>query len=181
MHPMLYVPDHVATVLVTAIDGDVAVCLYTPGSPDPTPGGADLFLTDWDLIQGVLTVPKDPLAPATYKPSERANLKRMEIGRTYKVVDAWYGWKAEPVLDRHRVWKRQVFEPKDAIKTYNDGRREEIPGGWDHEHCEICMATISPRAQPEGYADQKDRWVCIRCYETYVVPRSLAFFTEFPW
>lgn len=173
-------PDHVAKILITAIDDELAYGRYTPGTPDPTQGAADIFVTDWELIQGRLTVPDDPQQPATFRARLEEDLKRLEIGRTYKIVDGYYGWKAEPVLDRERVWTRRVFEPKDAIKTYYDGRREEIPGGWDHEHCEICYATISPKKQPEGYADQEDRWVCIRCYETYVQPRSLAFFTRLP-
>lgn len=177
---MPYVPDHLATVLVTAIQGDVALCVFTPGTPLHKKLGADLFLTDWELIHGSLTVPKDAQAPATYEPRNKADLGRLQVGHTYKVVDGWYGWLAETVLDRERVWKRRVFEPLDAIKTYNDGRREEIPGGWDHEHCEICMENISPKTQPEGYADQEDRWVCLRCYEMYVEPRSLSFFTSFP-
>lgn len=54
-------------------------------------------------------------------------------------------------------------------------RGEIIKDGWDHEHCSICWQKISPIAQPEGYFSPPHTWVCVRCYDQFVQPRSLGF------
>ena len=51
-----------------------------------------------------------------------------------------------------------------------------IPGGWDHEHCELCKNQI--RAGDYGYIDSDGRWMCATCYEKYVLPRDLSFIGE---
>jgi hypothetical protein len=42
---------------------------------------------------------------------------------------------------------------------------------WDHEHCELCWATISEYLvhQQEGYTDGKE-WLCIECHDKYITP-----------
>jgi len=49
---------------------------------------------------------------------------------------------------------------------------EVVSGGWEHEHCELCWATISPHDghQPTGYTDGKE-WLCISCFGKYIAPR----------
>jgi hypothetical protein len=51
-----------------------------------------------------------------------------------------------------------------------------VPGGWDHEHCELCNAHID--AGNVGYCDSSEHWVCEACYARYVVPHDLAFVDE---
>ena len=42
---------------------------------------------------------------------------------------------------------RAVFRPRACLQTVElpDGteRTELVPGGWDHEHCDICRARIT--------------------------------------
>jgi len=51
-----------------------------------------------------------------------------------------------------------------------------VPGGWDHEHCELCRTHINPGYF--GYRDLDDRWMCEACYKKYVEPRDLSFVDE---
>jgi hypothetical protein len=43
--------------------------------------------------------------------------------------------------------------------------------GWDHDHCEFCMAKFSiliPDCLNEGYATVDDyRWICNKCFEDF--------------
>ncbi|HVO81862.1 MAG TPA: hypothetical protein VMT28_14090 [Terriglobales bacterium] len=50
-----------------------------------------------------------------------------------------------------------------------------IPGGWDHEHCEICNSNINVNA--EGYLDLGEHWLCEPCYDKYVKNHDLSFLT----
>lgn len=51
--------------------------------------------------------------------------------------------------------------------------RWSFPGGWGHEHCDLCKSHID--AGQFGYCDTKDHWMCENCFQRYVVPRDLAF------
>lgn len=51
-----------------------------------------------------------------------------------------------------------------------------VPGGWGHEHCDLCKTHID--AGQFAYGDSGDRWLCEKCYERYVVQRDLAFVDE---
>jgi len=48
-----------------------------------------------------------------------------------------------------------------------------IKGGWDHEHCELCNAHIE--ADTYGYLDLGEHWVCVGCYERFVMNHDLSF------
>jgi hypothetical protein len=117
--------------------------------------------------------------------------------------DSYHVWL---VLDESRRWTRTRFTPSDAIATpaqdgftclrpsgehRGGGSRyyppqpdtatpspsgEIVEGGWDHEHCALCWATISPYAEPEGYVDDEwGKWVCCKCYDNYVSKHDLGF------
>ena len=51
-----------------------------------------------------------------------------------------------------------------------------VPGGWGHEHCDLCKTHID--AGVFGYCDPEGRWMCEKCYERYVVQRDLSFVDE---
>ncbi len=51
-----------------------------------------------------------------------------------------------------------------------------VPSGWSHEHCELCHAHID--AGDFGYCDPRERWMCEKCYERYVMQHDLAFVDE---
>jgi hypothetical protein len=72
------------------------------------------------------------------------------------------------------MWR--VAEPGDEKRT--DG--EIVPGGWDHEHCELCWGKIGSGGDPEGYSNGNGHWVCSRCYKRYVDPGDLRFVSAWP-
>jgi hypothetical protein len=54
--------------------------------------------------------------------------------------------------------------------------RRPVPGGWGHEHCDLCKTHIE--ARDFGYCDPGGRWMCEKCYERYVMQHDLAFVDE---
>ena len=57
-------------------------------------------------------------------------------------------------------------------RTYNPSVFRLVQNGWRHEHCRVCLATITESEDPNlGIAFTNDgRWVCTRCYVSLVVP-----------
>ncbi len=93
------------------------------------------------------------------------------------------GWPIpELIKDARSIssWRRTRFSPSDSYvhrRTPEGESGQQEPeirkGGWDHEHCMLCMKEISlyPGCEPEGFADSNDdRWLCFECYEKYVRP-----------
>ena len=91
------------------------------------------------------------------------------------------------ITDRSKIWTKQVFHasPSFTRKIQSGSLRgkvtdtDNIPGdsqidpkGWDHEHCQLCMETISdyPNYQHEGFVNGKD-WLCCKCYDQYILPQ----------
>jgi hypothetical protein len=74
-----------------------------------------------------------------------------------------------------RDWQREEFFPRDAIVHLEDGSTQEDPGGWDHEHCQMCWREISQIGDADrfGYADEDDRWLCESCYIKHVAPTQV--------
>jgi hypothetical protein len=132
---------------------------------------------------------------------------QLVVGASFPLVDGYHsGHVVWMVLDKQRTWQRRRFEPRDAIATPGEAgytrlapsestgssryypptekgqtppaEGRVVPGGWDHEHCTICMATISPHSQTEGYLDDEGNWVCIQCYSLYVQPHDLGFVVQ---
>ena len=108
-------------------------------------------------------------------------------GESYAFLDLYWGDLAILVLDRSREWRQTRFQPVDAIQQFSDGHRvlskaspgqadgTVVPGGWDHEHCEICYEKLGPQGQSIGWTSSLDEWLCNACYDEYLVPRSLDF------
>jgi hypothetical protein len=49
---------------------------------------------------------------------------------------------------------------------------ERVEGGWDHEHCELCMTRISEvEGERDGWYDGAYDWICRECFEALVRPR----------
>jgi hypothetical protein len=85
-----------------------------------------------------------------------------------------------------RVWtKLEVTEGgKGATRHYPasdqslppSSERRLVVGGWDHEHCALCETHID--AGETGYCDPTGSWVCVKCFERYILRRDLAFVDE---
>jgi hypothetical protein len=94
-----------------------------------------------------------------------ANQVSFVEGREVKV---WT--KLEPV-DGGRGQSRH-YPAESQIVPVSRGTRL-IPGGWGHEHCELCNKHIDPGDL--GYSDPAEHWICENCYLTYVAKGNLAF------
>jgi hypothetical protein len=57
-----------------------------------------------------------------------------------------------------------------------NSERRPVPGGWGHEHCDLCRTHID--AKGFGYCDPAGRWMCEKYHERYVLRRDLAFVDE---
>ncbi|MGZ5253842.1 MAG: hypothetical protein ACXWV4_05695 [Flavitalea sp.] len=106
------------------------------------------------------------------------------MGSNRKIEDWWLHNQVKLVTDESIIWHLQEFKPTRAawipceegrlLKKLEEG--EEIPPGgileeraWDHEHCELCHETISDKSeQISGYTNG-DHWICISCYQTYIL------------
>jgi hypothetical protein len=123
-----------------------------------------------------------------FVPDKPGALQAPVASSEWMVLDGYWGGRAEIVFDRGRQWQRARFEVADAVrfkqgssvymKKADDSHPEGselVEGGWDHEHCEICLATLGPDGQPEGYVSEGATWVCEHCYAAYVQRRSLEF------
>jgi hypothetical protein len=81
--------------------------------------------------------------------------------------------KLEPIAGRTGTTRHYPFGEQTSSRS---SEPRIIPGGWDHEHCELCRSHIE--ADDFGCCDPKGRWICEKCYEQYVVPHNLAFVDE---
>ncbi|HVN76938.1 MAG TPA: hypothetical protein VMT19_11510 [Thermoanaerobaculaceae bacterium] len=95
-------------------------------------------------------------------------------------------WRTEVIENPDHKWWLQVFEASDMVmvmtKLGKSGHKRRpgevigegmrvVPGGWDHEHCCLCFATISARGDDlrSGYTDGND-WACEECYAEEIAP-----------
>lgn len=121
----------------------------------------------------------------------------VQIGTSWPVIDAC--WRLEfidAILNPEHPWKRVKFIPRDAQHFEESGRRGWAPaaqplsenatplhielGGWDHEHCEICMQTIGHGGDAFGYVDDEDQWLCEGCYTKHADSHDLSFVFPLP-
>ena len=120
---------------------------------------------------------------------------RARPGASMPWVDGyWQAYHLTMILDSANVWRRTTFTPSAAQYFLVQGHRgwqptgqqlpegatplEVVEGAWDHEHCELCKATIGVHGAPVGYRDDSNRWLCEPCFQRYAAPRDLAFLLE---
>jgi hypothetical protein len=106
-------------------------------------------------------------------------------GQSYDFYAQWTPEQLELAQDDTRQWRKELFANKEMItfkvkdggtigRKIKEGEDTKggvvIPGGWDHEHCELCHETISAaEGHPHyGFTDGKE-WVCEVCYEKYIL------------
>ncbi len=112
----------------------------------------------------------------------------------------WRDYHVWMVVKPEWTWTEVMFQASDAVAgTFQDagghkrtGIRKQhtrsgpapagagelvravvVPGGWDHEHCELCNAHID--SGDVGYVDRSYHWVCTGCYRKYVSVHDLSF------
>ena len=117
---------------------------------------------------------------------------RISVGSTVPwLPDGWQYFHVNLVTAPTSAWNRRDFVASDAqhfrvgnahgwakagAKLEPDHELTHVePGGWDHEHCEICSARIGSGGMTEGYVNESDAWLCGTCYEQYARAHDLAF------
>jgi hypothetical protein len=130
---------------------------------------------------------------------------RWQAYHVWMVLDPNWGWErkqfygADAVAEDYdageiarvgdcdiRVWTKQELigeragasrhYPADDQSLSPNSEPRLVPGGWVHEHCDLCRDHIE--VDEFGHCDQNGRWICEKCYEGYVVPHNLAFVDE---
>ncbi len=164
------------------------------GQFDPSPwvGNdwiAGLYLGGNRFIWGRFCDVDAEMRTCSFSPDHPAELSALQPGKIYPFIDGYWGERAELVLDEGRSWQRTIFQPSDMILFPGpDGTSmgtqlapdapaggRVVPGGWEHEHWEICWRKIGCGGESSGFLSPPDAWVCEECYNSFVVPRSLAF------
>lgn len=120
----------------------------------------------------------------------------------WMVLDEHWGWQrvlfksVDAVAERHEATDVSIVDGRE-VKTWTKLSRADkrgsteryapmpdgtlasgtapqlVPGGWDHEHCQLCRRHINNG--DFGYRDEDDHWLCENCYDKYVKPRDLSF------
>jgi hypothetical protein len=95
------------------------------------------------------------------------------------------------IQDGEENWTREIFQPSTAYfvaggwspdpeaakqRAGPGGIVEEIPGGWDHEHCDICNRQIV--ASESYFRSENYERLCESCYLKTVPTGDLSEFTE---
>jgi hypothetical protein len=149
----------------------------------------DVLLPDGRFVAGRFVNVNFGTLTAWFVLTTSEELALLQVGERYRRFDGYWGERAALVLDRNRRWTQRTFAPVDAVAykrprdtLFGKATNQNLPeggtlinGGWDHEHCEICSAKISPHTHPVAMFSEPDHWICRECYEKFVVPHSLDF------
>ncbi len=151
-----------------------------------------LLLRDTESYHGKLSSFDREARTATFQTHVEGN-PTFE-GKTFFYLDAyWKAYQVWMVADENHAWEQLTFLASDAVSDRvedSEGKRLRrfrkatpqdlgnpslniVPGGWDHEHCELCWAHID--AGDACFRDASDHWVCVQCYERYVKAHDLSF------
>lgn len=177
-------------VKVQLIDGQKVICSYRPSPQIGENWAGYLFTLDGNFIYGRFKDIDEENNSCVFILNNEEESSQITIAQKLFYLDGYYGDKAELVLNKKINWNKQTFEATDAVEvksgilrkvTQNDLEKDNrtISSGWDHEHCEICMATIGNCGEPTGYRNQRDEWVCRECYLNYIEKRDVSFIPEF--
>jgi hypothetical protein len=172
------------TFLITQIQGVSCRGVFVPSRLIGDGWPACLVVGETRLVWGEFRDVDVALRTATFQIRELSELRYLEVGRAYTYLDSYWGVRAQLVMNASHVWHLVEFAPRDAVESPGKGGADStpaalVPGGWDHEHCEICGEKIGRAGQEDGYVNETDLWVCRRCYDQFVSRRSLEFIDEF--
>jgi len=123
---------------------------------------AYLYFQDNYFIEGRFTQLNNETRKAIFE-IKKPEKPKIDIHKAYPSIDGYWGERAELATDLKRRWQHKQFQPTET---------------WDHEHCEICWEKIAEYAQPYGYCDQSDTWICENCFKQFVSLHSCDFLLE---
>lgn len=136
-------------------------------------------------FQGRFTSVNQDLGIFVFRLDDAAKCPEFHKGDIVYFFDGYWGERVEIVLDRNTDWREKKFDSGIGIKIGNMLRKlkpgeavpdgaEAMENGWDHEHCEICMETISEKTD-SGFQNKLDQWICKMCFTRYYSEVSLGF------
>lgn len=155
--------------------------LYRPGGPS--------------IIGRLATVPRDAGVPLVFTTPDAGLASELAPGMTYPWLDDyWQAYHLDMVLAGPAHFAHRVFvtEPAHYFRLAGVTGWQPLggplpegaedlgvrPGGWDHEHCELCRTTIGAAGVADGYVDRDDRWLCPDCFARYAARRNVSFVAE---
>jgi hypothetical protein len=147
-------------------------------------------------IVGVFdAVPRESNVPLVFITFDAHLAPELAPGTVYAWLDIyWQPYHLDMILAGPEHWQRRTFTATPAHYFRQAGVRGWQPAGgplpedaedlgiragaWDHEHCELCRATIGANGAPEGYVNAQNYWLCESCFDLYAVQRDVSFAAE---
>ena len=140
---------------------------------------ANLTIVDPSACTVVVTDERDP------------EVARLRVGQRYTWLhDYWQQPLVEAIADETQVWREFTFEASDARhfkrgdgvgwQPVGQALPNDVtdlgvkPGGWDHEHCDLCDLRIDPDARI-GYTDDRGHFLCSKCYTKHAAQHDVSF------
>jgi len=138
-------------------------------------GYAYLFTESRKIIKGKISDLKLSDKKAVFVSAEEQTSTLLAAGQQCMYFDGYLGERVAIIFDTSRNWRKILFEPSESTRINKDGSVKVVKGGWDHEHCVIDQKNISLHENPFGYKDQFGTWVCVDCYNNYVLTKKFGF------
>jgi len=139
---------------------------------------AYLFISEKEIIKGKFRNVNEAKMTAQFFPSHLIETGTIKTKEAYPYFDGYWGEMALLVFDNTLRWQKTDFNPRDAIKHKNDGTKQFLKDGWDHEHCDICCGKISLSVNTAYMKSDKEDNICLGCFENYILKKSIDFIGE---
>jgi hypothetical protein len=158
--------------------------------------GGYLYRSVAPSIVGVFdAVPRQPGVPLVFITPDAHLAPELAPSIVYAWLDIyWQPYHLAMILAGPEHWQRRTFTATPAHYFRQAGVTGWQPAGgplpegaedlgvrggaWNHEHCEICRATIGANGAAEGYANAQDYWLCQSCFDQYAARRDVSFAAE---
>jgi hypothetical protein len=106
-----------------------------------------------------------------YTAMEYVEFLRRKLERIHNSEWHFATWERRPALVARAGGRMRLYTGQD----YDAAEYELVEGVWDHDHCEICNATISNDNYKDeirdAYTNSKN-WLCPACHQRVVVEKS---------
>jgi len=147
------------------------------------------------IIGGFDAVPRQADVPLVFITPDADIAPELAPGVVYPWLDSyWQPYHLDMILAGPEHWQRRTFTATPAHYFRQAGVTGWQPAGgplpegaedlgvrggaWDHEHCELCRATIGARGAPDGCVNPQDYWLCENCFDRYAARRDVSFAAE---
>jgi hypothetical protein len=147
------------------------------------------------LVGGLNAVPCEAGVPVVFTTPDADLASELAVGTVYPWVGGyWQAYHVDLILAGAASWQHRTFTATPAHYFRQSGvtgwqplgaalpeGAEDLgikPAAWDHEHCELCRATIGAGGSPDGYVNPDDHWLCPTCFTRYAATGDLSFAVE---